>query len=75
MTGQLGKRGMLGAMMAALAGMSASVAAANAATQVPNVGFQRHGIGRSRTPGKPGRAGDKLRRMAGEGRIGLGFQK
>ncbi|CDN87503.1 hypothetical protein [Hydrogenophaga intermedia] len=66
---------MRGGFLAALAGLVAASAVPFAesvrlAQPAPFKGYDHRGLGRSRVPGKPGRAGDKLRRMAAERRIG-----
>lgn len=41
-----------------------------ASAQAPRP-FVTRSFGRSRTPGKPGRAGDKLARLAAKGKVGV----
>jgi len=56
-------------LLAALFSMTASSFPRVAPEYMPKV----HRTGRSRTPGKRGVAGDKLARIAYEGRVGLRF--
>lgn len=75
MSGQAVKRGMFSAVIAALAGLSLSAGASIQSRVAPPTYRRPTPMGRSRIPGKPGRAGDKLARMAAEGRLGMGHPK
>lgn len=57
-------------LLAAIAGMF-GVAQAKVEAEVPPMGFQGPRFGRSRIKGPRGQAGDKLARMAAEGRLTL----
>ena len=63
-------------LLAALMGVAfgAGMAPAPKLSQPP-VYRRPTSFGRSRIPGKPGRAGDKLARMAAESRLGVGCPK
>lgn len=59
------------ALIAALSGVMYSGMPAMPKVTATPVYHRPTFMGRSRIPGKPGRAGDKLRRLAAEGRLGV----
>ncbi len=73
MIGSMGRHGILAGLLAAVGGLAGKAFAESKALEVrelPRFGYATHSR-RTRIPGKPGRAGDKLRRMAAENRLGV----